>query len=103
MAYTTRSSDFPYKRLVSVNLYLACLHSSVYHGASVLPHLLGFFGTVILICFTTYALIAYYNKYASTFAARSSLEIALLLIMASNPVIKTGVLVCCFHLSAELA
>ena len=49
------------------------LHVSLNHGASVLPHLFGFFGVDMRISLTTPAFTASYSKNISTAAARSSL------------------------------
>jgi hypothetical protein len=56
---------------------LASLHVSSNQGASVLPHLLGFLGAVILISLTTPAATAYSSINFSTSAALSSLFISL--------------------------
>jgi hypothetical protein len=54
-----RWSPFPNYRLASFNYFFASLHSSLNHGVSVFPHLLGFLGIVVLMAFTTYAVTAY--------------------------------------------
>jgi hypothetical protein len=51
---------------------LASLQVSLNHGARVFPHLLGFFGAVIFISFTTPAVTASYSINDSTAAARAS-------------------------------
>lgn len=103
VAVTTLSSLFPYNRLVSARWDLACRHSSVYQGASVLPHLLGFLGMVIWTCLTTYARTACYSIYDSTAAALSSFEIVLSSINVCKPVRNSGLLVYSFHALAECA
>mgnify|MGYP003498408404 FL=1 len=52
----------------------AFLHSSLNHGASVLPHLLGFLGLEICISLTAPAITASCNRNSSTAAALSSLQ-----------------------------
>jgi hypothetical protein len=70
-----RVSPFPYSLRAFAIAFLASLHSSVNHGARVLPHLFGFFGHFIYISFTTPALIASYMIHVSIAAARSSFPI----------------------------
>ena len=72
VASLPRGSDLPKSRLALANSLLASLQVSLNHGARVLPHLLGFFGAVILISFTTPAVTASYSINASTAAARAS-------------------------------
>jgi hypothetical protein len=70
--------SLPYTFLARCISRLASLHSSVNHGASVFPHLFGFFGVDILISLTTPASTASYNMNYSTAAALSSLLLSVL-------------------------
>ena len=72
VAILLRGSDLPKLRFALANSLLASLQVSLNHGARVLPHLLGFFGAVIFISFTTPAVTASYSINASTAAARAS-------------------------------
>ena len=72
VASLPRGSDLPKPRFALANSLLASLQVSLNHGARVLPHLLGFFGAVIFISFTTPAVTASYSINASTAAARAS-------------------------------
>ena len=67
-----RVSPLPNSRRVLASSLLASLQVSLNHGARVFPHLLGFFGAVIFISFTTPALTASYSINVSTAAARLS-------------------------------
>ena len=74
VAFMLRESPLPcVLRAMAISL-LASLHCSVYHGARVFPHLLGFLGTVKFISFTTPALTASSSMNDSTAAALSSLQ-----------------------------
>jgi hypothetical protein len=67
-----RGSSLPCSFLVLANSLLASLQLSLNHGASVFPHLLGFFGGVITVYRTTPASTAWSNINYSTASARSS-------------------------------
>ena len=102
-ARTTCSSPLPYTFLASDNLFFASLHSSLNHGASIFPHLLGFFGTINLISFTTFAFTACFSIYSSTAAALWSLLLLVLLIISCNSYINSGIRVYSCHEFAEFA
>ena len=85
IASLTLLSPFPYYFLASASYFFASLHSSLNHGASVFPHLLGFFGTAVFISFTTCARTAYCSMHSSTAAALSSLLLVSSFIKSCRP------------------
>ena len=89
-------------RAMAISL-LASLHVSLYHGARVYPHLLGFLGTVILISFTTPALTASCSKNDSTAAALSSLLMVVFSTSVLNFSINSGLHVKSVQVYADLA
>jgi hypothetical protein len=93
----------PYDLLALAIALLASLHFSVNHGASVLPHLLGFFGLVILISLTTPALTASSSIKFSTAEALSVLFRALSATRAVNLVLKSSESVYSVHFYADVA
>jgi hypothetical protein len=90
-------SFLPYYLLALAISRFASLHSSVNHGARVFPHLLGFFGDVILISLTTPAPTASCNRKFSTAAARSSLLLEVSVTRVVNLVMKSDDPVCSVH------
>ena len=98
-----RESPFPYSLLALAISLLASLHVSVNHGARDLPHLLGFFGAVILISFTTPAPTASYNNRFSTAVARSSFPMDVFSTKVWNFAKKSALLVLAVHVCADLA
>jgi hypothetical protein len=58
-----------------------------------LPHLLGFLGSVMVICLTTPAVIAYFNINYSTAAARASLLVVGSSIIFCSPAVNSDVFV----------
>jgi hypothetical protein len=66
-------SPLPKFRFAAAKACFAYLHLSLNHGANVLPHLLGFFGFLNVISFTTPTSTAFVKMYFSTAAALSSL------------------------------
>jgi hypothetical protein len=96
-------SFLPYDRLVLAITLLASLHFSVNHGASVFPHLLGFFGLVMVISLTTPALTASSNRKFSTAAALSVLFLDLSATRAVNLVLKSSESVYSVHFYADVA
>ncbi len=96
-------SPFPYSLRALAIVLLASLQFSVNHGASDLPHLFGFFGTVTFISFTTPALIASYNISDSTAAARSALLMVVFCANVRNFSVNSVLLVHYSHVYADLA
>ena len=82
---------------------LAFLHVSLNHGASVFPHLLGFFGVDMRISFTTPAFTASYSKNISTAASLSALLRAVSLTRSLNLFRKFYDPVCVVHCYADVA
>ena len=90
VAFMLRESPLPcVLRAMAISL-LASLHCSVYHGARVFPHLLGFLGWVMVISFTTPACTACVNMYCSTAAALVSFVVVVSLIIFYKPSINSG-------------
>ncbi len=90
-------------RLALAKAYFAALHSSVYQGANVFPHLLGFLGSVFFIAFTTPAASAYYRIYSSIALALASLLRFASSIIFFKPAVNSGFAVKSLQACAEWA
>ena len=101
MASLPRGSALPNSRRALANSLLASLQVSLNHGARVLPHLLGFFGDVILISFTTPAVTASYSIKVSTAAARASLSMVVFSTNDLNFAVKSFLPVYSVHVYAD--
>ena len=102
MAFTIRVSPLALFRFASANAFFASLHSSVNHGANVLPHLLGFLGDLIVISFTTPAFTAYSRMYFSTAVALVSLVLSASSTNADKSLRNSGVCVNSRQIYADL-
>ena len=103
IAATLWSSFLPYTRFVLAIIRLASLHCSLNHGANVLPHLLGFFGVVMVISLTTPAFTASSMIKCSTAAALSVLSMCVSATVAENLVRNSAELVYSVHFYADVA
>jgi hypothetical protein len=101
VASLPRGSDLPNSRFALANSLLASLQVSLNQGARVLPHLLGFFGAVILISFTTPAVTASYSMNVSTAAARASFSMVVFSTNDLNFAVKSCFLVYSAHVYAD--